>query len=36
MTAYDHRSIEAKWQDRWDKSRVAEIDLRAHGSSRRR
>jgi leucyl-tRNA synthetase len=28
MTVYDHRAIEAKWQDRWEKSRAAEIDLR--------
>jgi leucyl-tRNA synthetase len=25
---YDHRAIEAKWQDRWEKQRVAEVDLR--------
>jgi leucyl-tRNA synthetase len=25
---YDHRSIEAKWQDRWEKHRVAETDLK--------
>jgi leucyl-tRNA synthetase len=27
--AYDHRAIETKWQDRWEKSRSAEVDLRA-------
>ena len=25
---YDHKAIEAKWQDRWEKQRVAEVDLR--------
>ena len=25
---YDHKAIEAKWQDRWEKNRVAETDLR--------
>jgi leucyl-tRNA synthetase len=25
---YDHKAIEAKWQDRWEKHRVAETDLR--------
>ena len=28
MTGYDHRAVESKWQERWDRSRVAEIDLR--------
>jgi leucyl-tRNA synthetase len=28
MTNYDHKAIEAKWQERWEKSRVAEMDLR--------
>ncbi len=28
MSTYDHRSIEAKWQGRWEKSRGAEVDLR--------
>jgi leucyl-tRNA synthetase len=28
MTSYDHRAIESKWQDRWEKSRSAEVDLR--------
>ena len=28
MSLYDHKSIEAKWQDRWDRSRAAEIDLK--------
>src|SRR5947199_7865462 len=25
---YDHKAIEAKWQDRWEKTRAAEVDLR--------
>jgi leucyl-tRNA synthetase len=25
---YDHKAIEAKWQDRWERQRVAEVDLR--------
>ncbi len=25
---YDHKSIEKKWQDRWEKQRTAEVDLR--------
>ncbi len=25
---YEHKAIEAKWQERWEKSRVAEMDLR--------
>jgi leucyl-tRNA synthetase len=29
MSVYDHRAVEAKWQDRWEKSRAAEVDLRA-------
>ena len=28
MSRYDHKSIEAKWQDRWEKQRAAEVDLR--------
>ncbi len=28
-SAYDHRAIEVKWQERWDKQRVAEVDLRS-------
>ncbi|HSG38339.1 MAG TPA: leucine--tRNA ligase, partial [Thermoanaerobaculia bacterium] len=29
---YDHKAVEAKWQDRWERQRVAEVDLRhAHG-----
>ncbi len=28
MNGYDHRTIEARWQDRWEKQRVAEVDLR--------
>ncbi len=28
MSQYDHRAVEAKWQDRWEKQRVAETDLR--------
>ena len=27
-TPYDHKAIEAKWQDRWEKTRAAEVDLR--------
>ena len=27
-SSYDHKAIEAKWQDRWEKHRVAETDLR--------
>jgi len=27
-TPYDHKAIEAKWQDRWEASRTAEVDLR--------
>jgi len=30
-SGYDHKSIEAKWQDRWEKSRAAEVDLRSSG-----
>ena len=26
-STYDHKTIEAKWQDRWEKERVAEMDL---------
>ncbi len=26
-TPYDHKAVEAKWQDRWEKSRAAEVDL---------
>jgi leucyl-tRNA synthetase len=29
MSPYDHRAIETKWQDRWEKGRVAEVDLRS-------
>ncbi len=25
---YDHKAVEAKWQDRWERHRVAETDLR--------
>jgi len=28
MTQYDHKAVEAKWQDRWEKQRTAEVDLR--------
>ena len=28
MSQYDHRAIEARWQDRWEKGRTAEVDLR--------
>ncbi|HEV8578749.1 MAG TPA: leucine--tRNA ligase [Thermoanaerobaculia bacterium] len=27
-TAYDHKAVETKWQDRWEKQRAAEVDLR--------
>ncbi len=27
MANYDHKTIEAKWQNRWEKRRAAEIDL---------
>ena len=27
-TAYDHKAVEVKWQDRWEKQRIAEVDLR--------
>ncbi len=33
MSTYDHKAIEAKWQDRWEKSRVAEIDLERGGDA---
>src|SRR5947199_336397 len=29
-TPYDHKAVESKWQDRWERQRVAEVDLR-HG-----
>ncbi|MEA2604994.1 MAG: leucyl-tRNA synthetase [Acidobacteriota bacterium] len=29
-TPYDPKAVEAKWQDRWEKQRAAEVDLR-HG-----
>jgi len=28
MSKYDHKAVEAKWQDRWEKQRVAEVDVR--------
>ncbi|HYN21432.1 MAG TPA: leucine--tRNA ligase [Thermoanaerobaculia bacterium] len=28
MSQYDHKAVEAKWQDRWEKQRAAEVDLR--------
>ncbi|MEO8503213.1 MAG: leucine--tRNA ligase [Acidobacteriota bacterium] len=28
MSRYEHKSIEAKWQDRWEKQHAAEVDLR--------
>ncbi|MGD2114455.1 MAG: leucine--tRNA ligase [Acidobacteriota bacterium] len=30
-TTYDHTTIEAKWQDRWEKERAAEVDLSRTG-----
>ena len=29
MSFYEHRAIEQKWQDRWEKQRLAEVDLRS-------
>ena len=29
-TPYDHKAVEGKWQDRWERQRAAEVDLR-HG-----
>jgi leucyl-tRNA synthetase len=29
MSSYDHRATEAKWQERWERARVAEVDLRS-------
>ena len=29
MSAYDHKTVEAKWQDRWERARTAEVDLRS-------
>jgi leucyl-tRNA synthetase len=29
MSHYDPKTVEAKWQDRWERSRVAEVDLRS-------
>ena len=29
MSSYDHRTTEAKWQERWERGRVAEVDLRS-------
>jgi leucyl-tRNA synthetase len=28
MSGYEHKQIEAKWQDRWERQRVAEVDLK--------
>ncbi len=28
MSVYEHRQIEAKWQERWEKQRAAEVDLK--------
>ncbi|MCL4839681.1 MAG: leucine--tRNA ligase [Thermoanaerobaculia bacterium] len=28
MSSYDHRAIEAKWQERWERQRLAEVDVR--------
>jgi leucyl-tRNA synthetase len=33
MSGYDHRTIETKWQEKWEKSRVAEIDLDRAGDA---
>jgi leucyl-tRNA synthetase len=32
-TPYDHKAVEARWQDRWEKQRAAEVDLR-HGQGK--
>ncbi len=32
-TPYDHKAIEAKWQDRWEVNRAAEVDLRQSGDA---
>ncbi len=29
MADYDHKTIEPRWQERWSKARIAEIDVRA-------
>ncbi|MFY9825066.1 MAG: leucine--tRNA ligase [Thermoanaerobaculia bacterium] len=30
--SYDHKAVEGKWQDRWERQRAAEVDLRhSHG-----
>jgi leucyl-tRNA synthetase len=31
LTYYDHKSIEAKWQDRWETEQVARVDLDESG-----
>ncbi len=28
MNGYEHKQVEAKWQERWEKQRVAEVDLK--------
>jgi leucyl-tRNA synthetase len=28
MSGYDHKAVEAKWQERWERQRAAEVDLR--------
>jgi len=33
MRDYDHQSIEAKWQERWKETKVAEVDLDAASDS---
>jgi len=29
MSKYEHRAIETKWQDRWERARTAEVDVRS-------
>ena len=29
MADYDHKSIEPRWQERWARARIAEVDLKA-------
>ena len=28
MSGYEHKQVEAKWQERWERQRVAEVDLK--------
>jgi leucyl-tRNA synthetase len=29
MNSYEHKQVESKWQERWEKQRVSEVDLRS-------